>query len=257
MSTQGQINANLTALGFDNASMVGLGNKIAEAIGLVIDNTLTEIGNSETRITAAITSKNYGKASYYEAAAKAFQMGDDLLIDTDTQDYYYAVVDATKQIIAQASFKSITSGNQATLYLKIAAVDSVTGNLIPLTVPQLAAFTNYFVNYELPGLPVNIISAAGNLLRYTANATYYATYDFSTLQTNLQNALTTFRQTFSFNGEFFAGDLQDYIKQNVPGIRDFYVYNTTIDGVPFAGSQDLTSGYFNYADGNIINYTAI
>jgi hypothetical protein len=80
-----------------------------------------------------------------------------------------------------------------------------------------------------------------------------------TLQTNLLNALNAFRNSFAFNGEFFAGDLQAYIKSNVPGMRDFFINNTTIDGAPFAGSQNLASGYFNYIDNiqNNIVYTPI
>jgi hypothetical protein len=91
-----------------------------------------------------------------------------------------------------------------------------------------------------------VISASPNILDFLATATYYATYDLTTLTTNLQNALITFRNAFAFNGQFFAGDLQDYIKTNVPGIRDFFIYNTLIDSVPFSGSKSLSSGYFDY-----------
>jgi hypothetical protein len=48
MATQDQISANLILLGFDNPSNAAIYNKIAEAFGLIIDSTLTELNNSET-----------------------------------------------------------------------------------------------------------------------------------------------------------------------------------------------------------------
>jgi hypothetical protein len=259
MATQDTIKANLISLGFDNASTSALYNKVAEAVGVTVDTTITEIGNSENRIFNIINTQRYGKSGYYTSKALAFQYGDDLIVDPVTLDFVYAVIDSTKQIISQAAFEEFTTGNSSLLYLKIAALNATTGLLQPLTTPQFSAFQNYYVNFEIPGLPVTLINSPGNILFFNATATYYATYDLPTLQTNLINALNAFRNSFAFNGEFFAGDLQAYIKSNVPGIRDFFIYNTTIDGAPFAGSQNLASGYFNYIDNiqNNIAYTPI
>lgn len=258
-STVETILANLNGLAFNNPSLTALFKKIAQAVGIPIDATITEFANSENRIMNIIQSQRYGKGGYYTTSAKAFQYGDNLIIDPTTKNYIYATITPTKQIVAQAAFEEIKSGNSSSLFLKIAALDAVSGNLIKLSVPQLAAFINYYVIFELPGLPISIINVDANVLNFKSTCTYFATYDFSALSINLAAALTLFKQTFDFNGEFFAGDLQDYIKSNVPGIRDFYLYNTTIDNSPFGGSQTLNSGYFNY-DTTIltsINYAAI
>lgn len=259
MATADTIKANLISLGFDNPSDTALYNKIAEAIGIPIDNTITEFTNSENNILNIINTQRYGKSGYYTAKALAFQFGDDLIIDPVTLENVYAVLDTSKQIINQAAFEEFMSGNASELFLKVATLDAVSGLLIPLTTPQFDAFSDYFVNFEIPGLPVTIVSNPANILTFQAAATYFATYNLTTLQSNLQTALTNFQKTFPFNGELFSGDLQDYIKQNVPGMRDFFVFNTTIDTAPFSGSINLAAGYFNYIT-NIVNnivYTAI
>ena len=245
-ATTTAIQANLTALGFTNPSQAAIYNKIAEALGIPIDNTIQEMTNSENNILSIISNQRYGKAGYYTAKALAFQYGDDLIVDPTTLQDVYATINPLNQIVTQAAFEELVSGNSSQLFLKIAASDPLTGNLIPLTAPQLAAFINYFVNFEIPGLPITIISAAGNILSFQAIATVLATYDLAELQTALATALTTFDKTFPFNGEFYTGQLQNYINTNVPGMKDFYVYNTALDNVPFAGSISMPSGYFNY-----------
>lgn len=258
-STVDTIMANLNGLAFNNPSLTALFKKIAQAIGIPIDATKTEFTNSENRILTIMQSQRYGKSGYYNLKAKAFQYGDNLIEDSVTKDFIYATITPNKQIVTQSAFEDLQSGNSSQLFLKIAALDPVTGNLIKLSIPQLASFKAYFINYELPGLPISIINADGNVLNFNSTATYFATYDLSTLKVNLANSLTLFKQTFGFNGEFFAGDLQDYIKTNVAGIRDFYLSNTSIDIIPFGGSQTLNSGYFNYSTTilNTITYVAI
>lgn len=259
MDTQSQIQSNLNLLGFKNPSISALYNKIAQSVGIVVDNTITEINNTENNILSIINTQRYGKSGYYTRVAKAFQYGDNLVIDPVTFDFIYAVIDPTKQIVAQAAFAEINSGSNSQLYLKIAKLNTLSGLLEPLTTPELDAFKNYYVNFEIPGLPVTIVSNPANIFSFNALATYYATYDFTTLQTNLAAALINFRNSFAFNGELFSGDLQDYIKANVPGMRDFYINNTLIDSLPFSGSQSLTAGYFDYVTGYLSNitYTAI
>lgn len=250
--TRDLISANLIALDLSNPSGSALENKIADAIGIPIDNTITEMTNSENRILSIITTKNYGKAGYYTDAARAFQYGDNLIVDPTTLELIYSVIDPAARIINQAAFEELVSGNSAQLFLKVATINPITGFLQQLDDLQFPAFSNYFVNFELPGLPITIISNPPNVINFLANITYFATYDLKELKTAVAAAMTTFVQSFKFNGEFFNGDLSDFLKEQVPGIRDAYFYNTTIDGTPFSGSQTLPAGYFNY-DPNISN----
>lgn len=247
-ATTDQIKANLVALGFDNPSATALYNKIAQALGITVDNTIQELTNNENLITATISSKNYGKAGYYVAKALAFQYGDNLVTDPTTLDLIYAVINPSNQIVKQAAFEELVNGNNVQLFMKVAGVDGPTGNLLPLTTPQLSAFTSYFSNFQLPGLPISVVSLPANILAFNGTLTYLKTYDLTGLQTALVAALTAFRQSFVFDGVFYAGDLEDYIKANVPGVRDFFLYNSVLDATAFQGSISLPAGYFNYSD---------
>lgn len=255
MATMDTIKANLIAMGFSNTSAAAIYNKIAEACGLVIDSTITEINNSETEIFNIINTQRYGKSGYYTGKALAFQYGDNLVIDPTTFDYIYSVIDPTKQIVKQAAFEDQSSR----LFLKIATLNTLTGLLEPLTTAQYNAFVAYFNVFQIPGLPITFINTPGNILYFNSIATYFATYDLPTLQTNLANAMNAFRNSFTFNGVFYAGDLEAYVKNNVPGIRDFFVNNTLLDGIPFSGSKALPSGYFNYVSNilSLITYSAV
>jgi hypothetical protein len=255
MTTAEKIQANLVALGFTNTSATAIYNKIAQAVGQIVDNTVSEITNSETTITNLLISQyGYGKPLYYTAAALMFQYGDNLIVNMSINpvtgapflNYVYAEVDTTKQIITQAAFEAVDSGPTVQLFLKVATTDSVSGLLVPLSNPQYTAFVNYFLNFQVAGLPVSVINAAANILDFTSVCTYFSTYDLPTLQANIATALNSFQKAFQFNGEFYSGDLESYIKTNVPGVRDFFISNTTLDGIPFNGSQSLLSGYFNY-----------
>lgn len=241
-TTQEIIQGNLIALGFDNPSATAIYNKIAQSIGVTIDNTIIEINNTTNTINSLITTKNYGKTGYYTSKALAFQYGDNLSIDPVTLMPYYATVDPTKQIVKQAAFEEIVTN----LYLKIATVNDFTGELEALSTAEYNAFVAYFVNFEIPGLPLAIISANANVLNFNSVATYFATYDLPTVQTNMATALSSFKEAFPFNGEFYTTQLSEYIKENVPGIISFFVSNTSIDNTPFSGNINLTSGYFNY-----------
>lgn len=245
MSAIDQILANLNALGFTNTSATAIYNKIAQAIGIPIDNTIQEMTNSENNILNTVNTQRYGKSGYYTKYALAFQYGDDLIIDPTTFEYIYAVIDPAKQIVSQAAFEELSS----VLFLKIATTNALTGDLEALTPLGLAAFRNYILNFGIPGLPLNAISADANVLSFQGNISYYKTYNLTTLQANITAALSAFRRTFQFNGEFFTGDLESYLKTNVPGIRDVYLYDTSVDGLPFGGAQALSAGYFNYITG--------
>jgi hypothetical protein len=252
-ATETTIASNLQALGFDDPATLALFSKVSQALGIPIDNTITEFANNQNAILQLLTDKNYGKDQYYENGAKAFQLGDDLLVDPVTGNNYYAVIDPTKQIITQAAFEELINGQNVKNYLKIAKTDPVSGLLVPLDGNELAQFNSYFLTLQIPGVPVTIINNAANILAFLGVMTYYKTYNLNNLQTAFAAALKSFLTTFAFNGEFFNGDLEDYIKANVPGCRNFFISGTTLDGAPFNGSTLLGSGYFNYLPAILAN----
>jgi hypothetical protein len=74
---------------------------------------------------------------------------------------------------------------------------------------------------------------------------YNSTYDLPTLQTNFAAAQKAFQNNFVYNGIFYGNDFSQYIKTNVPGVRDFILNNTQMDGVPFSGKVYLPAGTFS------------
>src|ERR1700748_2525054 len=128
--TTDQINGNLAALGLLNPSAAALINKIAEGLGITVDNTLQEFTNTLNNILATLSTQRYGDSGYYETKAKAFQYGDDLTIDPTTGAFVYATIDPQNQIIAQAAFEEIVEGLNSQLFLKIAMLNTLTGDLM-------------------------------------------------------------------------------------------------------------------------------
>jgi hypothetical protein len=246
--------ANLMALGFDNPSIGGIYKQVATVIQAVVDTIAAEIADNVTLFTNLITQKTYGKGGYYVIQAKAFQFGDNLLINTTDGTFYYQTIDTTKQIITQASYFWDKTINYQSL--KVATQDTG-GNTIALQPNQLAAFVSYMNNFILAGIPLQILSLPPNVIIYTATLTYYSTYDLSTLQTNFAAAQKAFQNNFTFNGVFYQNDFTDYIKANVPGVRDFFLNTTTIDGVPFVGETTLQSGVFSISNTSSITYVSI
>jgi len=229
----------------DSQSVSAFVTKLTEAIGKAIDNTEAEFVNTETIITQTITNKNYGHDEYYTDNALAYQEGDDLSKDS-FGNFYYAVIDSSKQIIAQAAFEAITTGSSTALVLKVATLNQSTGLLEALTLSQLTAFKSYFLNFEIPGLPISIISNDANVIDFNAAITYDKAYDLTTIQNNVASALLNFRDNFTFNGKFYNYYLENYLVSNVPGVKAVYLSGTTIDGVGFSGYTSLSAGYFDY-----------
>lgn len=242
MSSKDTILANLVLLDFDNPSDVAAFNLMAQGIGDFIDIILIEFQNTINSILNTINTQRYGKAGYYTSTALAFQDGDDLVPAVGTLDPTYAVIDQTKQIIKQAAFQN----NSGSLSIKVATQDPITGLLQALNTSQLADFIAYFINFQIPGVPVSVVSLPANIFNFSAICTFNAGYNLSNLQANVQIALNTFAAAFPFNGVLYADQLSDYIKAQVPGVVDFYLTGTQIDGTAFIGSTSLTAGYFNY-----------
>ena len=241
MTTFEQIKANiaLTVTELTNSSTVAIFSKIAKVVGDAIDNTSTELINSQNIISNIIGTQRYGKAQYYLNAALAYQVGVDMLIDANGNPYY-ASVDTTKLLISQASFMK----GSATVGVKVAKLEA--GLLAPLTSDELAAFNNYMQNFAIPGIVLNCYSYVPNILSFNLQYNYYGGYNLVTLKQNLSVQIANFRNSFSFNGELFMTDFSQFLQANVPGTRSAYFSNTVLNGISFLDSTMLASGYFNY-----------
>lgn len=119
----------------------------------IFDQHVTEVTNiSNVTIT--------GPAPWYQRMCFLFQYGDALTYFND--HYVYNPVTPANQIIKRAA---VING-QGLLKIKVAALDGG-GNPIPLTGPQLTAFTYYMNLIKFAGTNMQVISlAADNLQLY-------------------------------------------------------------------------------------------
>ena len=250
MTTYDTLLSNLQALvpEIDSTSGAGILEKIASTISPIIDNTNSEITNTEDIITNIIAQKQPGKALYYTSQALLFEydlvnnVGVDLVIDPVSLQNVYANPDPTKQIIKVAVF------DENTMTLKVAFQDT-DGKLKALPDNIKTLFDNYFYSTsEWANLPVNKVSNNPNLLLFGSTIYYYPNYDLSQLKASVINFLLEYQlNNQSSDGKFFTNDISDYIKLNVPGIRNMVISGTTIDGVSFNGETILLKGYFDYS----------
>ena len=257
MASYDQIISNIKAVFSSsdlNTSKVAMFEKIANSIAPVLDNTISEITNTQTIVTDIIGQKQPGKAHYYVQKALEFEydlvnnIGINLSIDPITKNNVYLIPDATKQIIKIAIF------DESKMTLKVAYLNPDTNTLdslptAPTNLKQL--FDNYFISVaEYAGLPIIKVSDPPNIFTFIAFVTYFSTYDLIALKNNVITAIFAFRDSNpASNGILYSNDLEDYVKNNVPGVRNMALSSTIIDSATFQGSVVLSSGYFNYIMG--------
>lgn len=243
-----------------NTSSASLWQRMLSAIYLMIDSLRREIRNTISLIKMWVVMGRYGTRGYYERTARAFQYGDNLLLN-DTYTPYYATIDTTKQIIAQAAAEEIVSTvtideqeyQFASVLLKVAT--SSNGTLQPLSEEQLSAFTIYMSNFTLLGIPLQIFSSSPDMLQFDSiKITLAPEYDESATSQQVVQAFYAFRDQSTFDGTLYLSNLTAYILANVPGVIDVYLDGAQIqpfggDFTPIANGQtSLKAGYFDYSN---------
>lgn len=253
-----------------NTSSASLWQRILSSIYLIIDALKKEITNTATLIQTWVATGRYGTRGYYERTARAFQYGDNLLFD-DTYTPYYATIDPTKQIIAQAAVEEIISSVSideqeyqfSSVLLKVAT--SSNGTLQPLSEEQLSAFTIYMSNFTLLGIPLQIFSSNPDMLQFDSiKITLAPEYDESATSQQVVQAFYNFRDQSTFDGILYLSNLTAYILANVPGVIDVYLDGAQIqpfggDFTPIANGQtSLKAGYFDYSNDleTFVNYVS-
>ena len=105
-----------------NTSNAGILRKIAEVVGTVLDIVRLEILRSEQTIAAAAKIARVTSEAWYVEKAYAYQQGDQVVVVNEaTQELGYATIDATKQIIKQASIGATEEG---LYYINVATSDA-------------------------------------------------------------------------------------------------------------------------------------
>jgi hypothetical protein len=254
-----KILANLTALfpTWDNESQLSIKTTISNGVGICLDETQLELDDTVSIITDIIKTQRPGDSQYYIDKAIAWEPGVDLVQDENLK-WIYQEPDETKQLIVQAAV-SITEGEGSeTITLKVNKTDPDTELLAKLSTDELSDFKNNYMRlFQWLGVPITITTADPDLLSFTIEISFLNNYDETTVQSNVDDALVAFRDTYKHNGVIWMNVLGKYIIDNVPGVKAAYVYDFDIPDVEFDNDfAVLPSGSFNY-DTVTKNYVSV
>lgn len=202
--------------------------------------------------------KRYGSINWYALQVLKFQYGDVLVFDSDTGLFAYPVIDESKMIIARAAVNEGIQDKE--LLIKVAKYD-VNDELVPLDAPEITALNAYLNDIRVAGVDFQVLSIPGDVIDGVADIYYDANYNLNDIQTAINNALTVYRDNFSFNGTLLKNDIIDVIR-DVDGVTDVYFNTLTgqtgvLPAVTITRDYNTTAGYFNYQANWITNWNFI
>lgn len=239
-----------------NTSNAGILRKIAEVVGTVLDIVRLEILRSEETISAAAKIARVTSEAWYVEKAYAYQQGDQVVVVNEaTQELGYATIDATKQIIKQASI-GVTEGG---LYYINVATSDANNNVVPLTQDQLNAFGAYYRNFW--GIGAQIQAASNPPAVLSADKLYVRfdkSYNLDTIKNSINTGLHDLQMQRRTTNVLYINDIESYIS-GLNGIKDVYFSEVKVsqDGdstTPQDGKIVLNPGYFNF-DPNLYDFT--
>lgn len=239
-----------------NTSNAGILRKIAEVVGTVLDIVRLEILRSEETISAAAKIARVTSEAWYVEKAYAYQQGDQVVVVNEaTQELGYATIDATKQIIKQASIGATEEG----LYYINVATSDANNNVVSLTQDQLNAFGAYYRNFWGVGAQIQAVSNPPAVL--SASKLYIRfdkAYNLDTIKSSVNTGLHDLQMQRRTTNVLYINDIESYIS-GLNGIKDAYFSEIKVSqdsGIttPQDGKIVLNPGYFNF-NPNLYDFT--
>lgn len=239
-----------------NTSNAGILRKIAEVVGTVLDIVRLEILRSEETISAAAKIARVTSEAWYVEKAYAYQQGDQVVVVNEaTQELGYATIDATKQIIKQASI-GVTEGG---LYYINVATSDANNNVVPLTQDQLNAFGAYYRNFW--GIGAQIQAASNPPAVLSADKLYVRfdkSYNLDTIKNSINVGLHDLQMQRRTTNTLYINDIESYLS-GLTGIKDAYFSEIKVSQegsitTPQDGKIVLSPGYFNF-NPNLYDFT--
>jgi hypothetical protein len=160
-----------------------------------------------------------GTEKWMQKEIKKFQYGDALSFDTVTAKYFYAIIDATKQIVKRCALNS--AGGLTTI--KVATEDG-SGNPIALDALQLNALRSYVDQIKWAGSNTQVVSFDSDKLNAPITIYYNGTILLSDLKPLIEAAFNNYLANLPFNGEYNITKHQDSL-QAVPNVIDVVMGN--------------------------------
>jgi len=208
-------------------------------------------------VDTTLSNKQPGTLRWYAAIAKQWQKGYNLTVAEGL--VLYATIDATAQIVTQASVRE-SEGN--VIIIKVAKNGTVPNSLVQLDAQELFDFKEYMIARAIPGVLMNIYSYNADVLQYTLHLHYDPLYDPNALQAAVTNALNAFRDNFPFDSILYYHQFISALIQ-VPGVVNVAPNSTlsltlqngsTVNN--FTTQQEMPAGYFVYHNNSTITLQA-
>lgn len=201
------------------------------AMSVIMDSLWNE---RKDEIQIIVDSAIPGTEKWFQKELLKFQYGDALSFDTDTAKYFYAVIDATKQIIKRCAV--ISSGGIT--QIKVAKEDG-SGNPIALTAPELTAFISFVRQIQWAGANIaNPVSFASDKLNAPFIVYYNGTIKIDDIKPLVEAAFTAYLAALPFNGEYKITAHQDAL-QAVANVND--VVPGVVQAKPDAGAYNIVN----------------
>lgn len=254
LKTRAEWNAIFTA----PATVAGLWlSAAAEWLGLrdLVVNVVLEFQNIllyyQTATKEYVDTKQPGSIYWIPGMAKEYQDGDSLVVVDKIPQY--AVIDATKQIVAVVSVK--VDDTTGIITFKGAKSDG-SGGLEALTNTQRNNWKTYLKKRLGPGAKCVVQSNAADVVKYTISYKYDSLYAKADVETGIEAVLDDFLLNYQepngFDGVFYKAQLYENL-MGVTGMKslelviDMTLSNgNTVTALAEGGEQELPAGYFNW-----------
>lgn len=206
-------------------------------------------------ISTLLDTKRVGSLEWYVEQVKKFQFGDDIQVVDNVISY--PTIDATKQIIAQATAveQPLNSGAFG-ISIKAVKVDNV-GQLLPLNGDEKTALESYIQQIKYAGVQVEVVSKTPDVIRLVMQVErnpLRLNADGSDISNNsafpVLDAIKTYFKSLPFDSVFYWTKLVDYLMStgyiNDAVVLDSY-YNTggaNGNWIQFSRKYVSSAGYF-------------
>lgn len=220
---------------------------IFAAMSVIMDGLWAD---REKVISDKVDSGIAGTDRWYQIELKKFQYGDSLSWDTIGK-YYYAVIDAAKQIIARCAVVSTGGVTQ----IKVAKLD-VSGNPVALSAPELASFTSFVRQIQWAGSNVlDPISLASDKINAPMTVYYNGTRTLDDIKAIVEAAFNEYLASLPFNGEYSVNKHGDFVENKTTDISE--VNMGSVQAKADGGSYASVARVYNPSSGYIEKDPAI
>ncbi|MFD0997670.1 hypothetical protein ACFQ21_00060 [Ohtaekwangia kribbensis] len=218
LSITGEVNSDATLAGLTSASKTAefkLWIYIWACMSYIQEQVWEE---KRLEIEEEVNNSVAGTDQWLQQELLKFQYGDALLINTTTKKPYYAVIDATKQIVKRCAV--VSSGGVTQIKV---AKENGSGDPIALSAPELSAFASYMKKIQFAGSNLGApVSLASDKLNAPMTVYYNGTVVLDDMKALVQAAFNNYLKNLPFNAEYKISAHQDYI-QAVANVNDVVI----------------------------------